>query len=208
MNPMPYQPAQASTRAGQRKTHPGQIKTATQKNWLDGQGHQQDQHLHDCRNGTLSVQEEVTESLKKIHEQAEAALAHADFHNVPQEGFKRLQSTLQECSSLADVSLGSATSVGIHGHIHSLKKSYTMESEREVFDAHVAERNATARATAPAIEPAKPVEDKKKLKEDEKETEPEVIPKVETPAVEPEPQPVAVAAAESKSDLGDNVELF
>lgn len=188
--------------------HKLEEKTATQQNWLQGQGHQQDEQLHACRNGTLSVQQEVNESLKKIHEQAEAALTHADFKDVSQEGFKRLQSTLQECASLADVSLGSATVVGIPGHVHSLKKSYTMESEREVFDAHVAERDATARAKAPAAEPIKSTESKKNLKEEKKKTEPEVMPKVETTEIKPEPQPVAAVAAENKSDLGDNVELF
>lgn len=196
-------------------------KTSEQQRWLRSQGQQQDGQLHTCRDGTLSVQREVSESLKKIHEQATSVLGHADFHDVSQEGFRHLQDSLEECTTLADQYLGAVAPTEHHSHVHTLKKRYTMESEREVFEAAVAERKATSRSI-PTATPAPIDSEKKKLPTHEEGAPEPMIASTgaanNTPEAPSTPQPVIevkkeipaapATASDNKSDLGNNVELF
>lgn len=191
-------------------------KTREEQRWLEEQGSQQEQQLNTCRDATVSVQLEVTESLKKIHEQAASVLDHADFQKTSHDGFKRLQETLQQCADLADQSLGTEVSTEVHDHVHQLKKSYTMESEREVFEATVAESRSSGPAGRAADKFSRKPE-KIALPEERAKpvAAPVLVPAPErdasvTPAVV-EPVPVAsteTKPVESKPALGDNVELF
>ncbi len=192
-------------------------KTREEQRWLEEQGRQQEEQLHVCRDATVGVQLEVAESLTKIHEQAASVLNHSDFQKTSHEGFKRLQETLQQCADLADQSLGTSVSTEVAHHVHHLKKSYTMESEREVFEAAVAESRIAA--------PVAKGQDRSSRKEEKivsptERSRPVVVPVEPAPerdrAVAPrgvEPVPVvttteAKPVTESKPELGDNVELF
>ena len=190
-------------------------KTREEQRWLEEQGRQQEEQLHVCRDATVAVQLEVAESLTKIHEQAASVLGHADFQKTSHDGFKQLQETLQQCADLADQSLGTTVSTEVAHHVHHLKKSYTMESEREVFEATVAE----SRSASP---PVKTVD--RSTRKEEKiipsgERARPVVPVESAPErdmavvrrdVEPAPAVTTEAkpAAETKPELGDNVELF
>lgn len=196
-------------------------KTREEQRWLEEQGSQQEEQLRVSCDATVSVQDEVTESLKRIHEQAASVLGHADFQKTSQDGFKRLQETLQQCADLADQRLGTEASAEVHNHVHLLKKSYTMESEREVFEAMVAESRSTGTAksripTQPRKEPEPHLAEP--LRNRIAPPLPQPVPVLAkeddvTPApASAEPPPVAKAetkpATETKPDLGDNVELF
>lgn len=190
-------------------------KTQEQQRWLEGQGTQQDEQLHACRDATLSVQHEVKDSLSKIHEQATSTLAHSNFHEASHDGFQRLQASLGECARIANEHLGTTLPTATHSRVHSLKKNYTMESEREVFDATVAERSAPVRNTSPAPT-SKDNRSTPQPAHEKRIAEPAVVTPAATPVLEPagvsadnaQPVPAPEPAPEKKPDLGDNVELF
>jgi hypothetical protein len=177
-----------------------------QQNQLNQQGRTEEEHLHAFRDSALDALRAIGDALDDIQRQARQTLETIRFEKFHKVRLPGLRTPLVAIADMADQWLqrsGASQDILVEG----LKRDYTMESERVVFD-KVVSAGISSSAPVPVSEPVASPDieffDVSSSASDGETPLPETQ-KLETaPAIaEPTVPPVA-----DGSDLGANVELF
>ena len=127
---------------------------AIQKITLEDRGTTSEQHLHALRDAALASLTDVNALLENIRKQGGAVLATANYVATGDGALARLESHLDVVAKLAADQLGGRRTEDLN-RITQLKESYTMASERNVFESTAtrAINSSAAKSSEPSPAP-------------------------------------------------------